>query len=47
MTDPTFADWTIFKNDAKNRSEFLKNVRSEKFYKITAEAYLTAVVQDL
>lgn len=47
MTDPTFTDWTIFKNDAKNRSEFLKNVRSEKFYKITAEAYLTAVVQDL
>lgn len=41
--DPSASAWNLFANDSKKKAEYLKYIRSEEFYKITASAMLCAV----
>lgn len=41
--DPSFSNWTLFKDDDKKRKSFLSFVRSDNFKRETALAYLCAI----
>lgn len=45
--DPSYSDWTLFKNDESNRTKYLNWIRSNNFFLMTGLAFLTALYIDL
>ena len=45
--DPSYSDWTLFKDDESNRTKWLNFVRSDSFKLQTAFAFLVALCYDL
>lgn len=45
--DPTYYDWTLFRDDSSKRTNYLNEIRSENFILMTSLAMLTAVCYDL